>query len=182
MLLELVLVFGFAVPVMLPVTAAAMLLHALAFELCVQHLGSTLMHEARPPVTYLWFSLALGVGLALWMFWECGWAGRLLLSIGMPLTVTVGAAAPELLAHFGRSRSIDVQELKESLLAGADGGQETDVCMQLSPHSDGSEGRRRANTDFSVQLTPQSDESTGRRRANTVFFDFEDESKFAPDH
>ena len=127
------------------------------------------------------------------------------MSIGMPLTVIVGAAAPELLAHFGRSRSIDVQELKESLLAGADGGQESDVSMQLSPHSDGSEARRRANTDvsmqltphidasgsearrrantdFSVQLSPQSDESAGMRRANTVFFDFEDESKIAPGH
>ena len=121
MLLELVLVLGFVVPVLLPVTAAAMLLHGITFEICVQHQGAVLMHEARPPTQYLFFSLLLGVGLVLWMFAECGWAGSILVYVGVPLSSMLGGLAPELLPYLtsirrNLGRRIDAPGLQVSLL------------------------------------------------------------------
>ena len=122
MLLELVLALGFAVPLLLPVTAAAMLLHAIAFEVCVRHQGVTLIHEACPPFRYLLLSLGLGAALVLWMFAECGWAGRLLVFVGMPTAIVLGAAAPELLSYLVaiRSRTVDAPQLQVSLFDGSE--------------------------------------------------------------
>ena len=121
MLLELVLVLGFVVPVLLPVTAAAMLLHGITFEICVQHQGAVLMHQARPPTQYLFVSLLLGVGLVLWMFAECGWAGSIMVYVGVPLSSMLGGLAPELLSYLTRvrrnlGRRIDAPGLQVSLL------------------------------------------------------------------
>ena len=150
MLLELVLVLGFVVPVLLPVTAAAMLLHGITFEICVQHQGAVLMHEARPPTQYLFVSLLLGVGLVLWMFAECGWAGSILVYVGVPLSSMLGGLAPELLPYLtlvrrNLGRRIDAPGLQVSLLEmSAEDSQEV--------------------------------EASGRTRVQTEFFDFDDES------
>ena len=123
MLLELVLVLGFTVPMLLPVAAAAMALHAIAFEINVKYQGAVLMHEARPPIRYLHFSLLLGAGLVLWMFAECGWAGRFLVFVGMPLSGVLGGLTPELLRYLAVfkgsfKRRIDAPGLQGSLLDG----------------------------------------------------------------
>ena len=122
MLLELVLALGFVIPVLVPVTAAAMILHAITFEMSVQHQGATLMQEARPPIRYLWFSLMLGAGFVVWMFAECEWAGRLVVFVGVPVLGVLGTFGPELLTYAARirSRRIASPRLHESLLDGND--------------------------------------------------------------
>ena len=150
MLLELVLVLGFVVPLLLPVTAAAMFVHGITFEICVQYQGAVLMHEARPPTQYLFVSLLLGVGLVLWMFAECGWAGSILVYVGVPLSSMLGGLAPELLPYLtlvrrNLGRRIDAPGLQVSLLEmSAEDSQEV--------------------------------EASGRARVQTEFFDFDDES------
>ena len=152
MLLELVFVLGFTVPMLLVVTAAAMLLHAMAFEMCVQYQGAVLMHEARPPVRYLYLSLAMGGGLVLWMFVDCSWVGRTLICVAMPLSGIVGVMAPEMLLQWSHlTRSIDTPELQVSLLDGME--EQPVVCVRTARS-----------------------EPSSRSRAHTEFFDVEDES------
>eukprot|EP00658_Telonema_sp_P-2_P081305 TRINITY_DN8299_c0_g6_i1.p1 TRINITY_DN8299_c0_g6~~TRINITY_DN8299_c0_g6_i1.p1 ORF type:complete len:507 (+),score=86.56 TRINITY_DN8299_c0_g6_i1:81-1601(+) len=117
MLLELALVFGFAVPLLLPVTALAFWLHAIAFQVNVRHQGSSFNLEATPPVKYLWFSLLLGVALVAWMFVECGWAGRWLILVGMPAGAALGGVIGDL-AH--RRRVVQLEMLAEPLLDGVE--------------------------------------------------------------
>ena len=108
------------------------------------------MHEARPPTQYLFFSLLLGVGLVLWMFAECGWAGGILVYVGVPLSSMLGGLAPELLLYLtlvrrNLGRRIDAPGLEVSLLEmSAEDSQEV--------------------------------EASGRTRVQTEFFDFDDES------
>lgn len=114
MLLEVALTFGFLFPLLLPVAALAFVLHMFAFQLSVTHQGVTLLHETSPSVRYLWWSLAIGIGMIIWMFVECGWAGRWLVFIGVPLSVVVGSLVPWL---WLRSASwAEIANLKESLL------------------------------------------------------------------
>lgn len=124
MLLELVLVLGFVVPLLLPVTAAAMLFHAAAFQMCVTKKGTSFEHEVRSPVRYLWFSLSLGVGLVLWLFWECSWAGQTVVLVGAPLALALGAGTAEVaIRHKPPVEIASMQDLAEPLLD-----------LEISPH------------------------------------------------
>lgn len=121
MLLEMVLVLGFVVPVLVPITAAAMVLHAIALEICVNHQGTVLTHITRPPVKCLYFSLCLGSGFVIWMFAECGWTGRILVFVGLPVSSLLGVLAPDMCVYLNLSRRLrdevkTLPQLKEPLL------------------------------------------------------------------
>ena len=92
MLLEMALVLGFVVPVMPLVLCVAFLLHARAFQICLEHQEVKLRYEAIPPVGYLWWSLLLGAGLVAWMFVECDWAGHEFVLAGLPISCLVGGS------------------------------------------------------------------------------------------
>eukprot|EP00658_Telonema_sp_P-2_P056833 TRINITY_DN4527_c0_g4_i1.p1 TRINITY_DN4527_c0_g4~~TRINITY_DN4527_c0_g4_i1.p1 ORF type:complete len:1040 (-),score=151.75 TRINITY_DN4527_c0_g4_i1:126-3245(-) len=133
MLLELVLVFGCAVPVMIPVAMAGFLLHAIAFEINVKCQEAVLKDPERPPVRYLWFSLLLGTALMGWMFVECGWHGRIVVLVGMPVGAVLGAAAAEFVSRKQATVLPGAECLEEPLLradCGVEGGAEG-TCMAM---------------------------------------------------
>ena len=66
--MEYALVFGLAIPAILP-----MLVIVLAFQCAVLHFAKEhfllrIIHNHRPPLNYLWFSLVLGYALLAWFF------------------------------------------------------------------------------------------------------------------
>lgn len=174
MLLELMMVFGFVMPALLPMTAVAMFLHALAFEVCVKHQGATLKFEARPPFRFLWVSLGLGAGLVLWMFVECELAGRNLVFVGVPVSAVLGGLTPALLTRWHSLRTIHAPDLQESLLHCHELLDETHpklgACVEAG-------SRDRAQTQFfdSAEAQPELEGcvEASRDRALTQFFEIE---------
>jgi len=94
MLLEIGLVLGFCVPWLIPLCGIALGLQACVVHVSVLDCGMPLADEARPSVSYLWVSLALGWGLVVWFFFSCALSGQWLVAIGAPLTAagTLGVA------------------------------------------------------------------------------------------
>lgn len=139
MVLEIVLVFGFVMPCVLPVAALAFALHACAFEFGLKHQGVVLKEEVAPPVTYLWFSMALGAGLVAWMYAAFDWTGQNLVLIGVPTACTAGAATPELktrLCVWWRQRQLSGDGLAEfeGVMNGSEDGdmQQTSISTQAT--------------------------------------------------
>ena len=133
MLLEIPLVLGCVVPIILPVASIALALHALAFQFCVSHQGATLQHEASIACRYLWFSLSLGFAYVAWMYVECGWAGQMVVLVGVPVSSLVGGVlVPQLLAALGHWRSEATIDLPGAAVALLDsGGEDTGTATQL---------------------------------------------------
>jgi len=98
------------------VVCVAFLLHAKAFQISLVHQAAKLQHEATPPVSYLWWSLLLGVGLVAWMFIECNWAGQIIVLVGMPVSCLAGVYASQLRALSQHHVQIDAPDLAVALL------------------------------------------------------------------
>eukprot|EP00658_Telonema_sp_P-2_P056832 TRINITY_DN4527_c0_g2_i5.p1 TRINITY_DN4527_c0_g2~~TRINITY_DN4527_c0_g2_i5.p1 ORF type:complete len:309 (-),score=39.16 TRINITY_DN4527_c0_g2_i5:170-1096(-) len=120
MIMELVLVFGFAVPVLLPITVMSFLLHAVAFQVNINSQGTTFEREDQHPVEYLWFSLLLGAGLTAWMFAECEWVGRILVLAGMPVCAVLGVLVAEVVSRMFGTEQDTAEQLALSLLDESD--------------------------------------------------------------
>jgi len=158
-------------PALLPMTAAAMLLHAIAFEVCVKHQGATLRFEARPPFRFLWVSLGLGAGLVLWLFAECELAGRTLLYVGVPVSAVLGGLTPAALIRWPALRPIDDPDLQGSVLHCHEQLDEAHPQLEECVEA----GRDRVQTRFFDSVETQQDlegcVEAGRDRAQTQFFD-----------
>eukprot|EP00658_Telonema_sp_P-2_P023849 TRINITY_DN19563_c0_g3_i1.p1 TRINITY_DN19563_c0_g3~~TRINITY_DN19563_c0_g3_i1.p1 ORF type:complete len:429 (+),score=78.63 TRINITY_DN19563_c0_g3_i1:253-1539(+) len=94
MALECILLFGFPFPAMVPLVCLNLALHAIAFQISLRHLSVLVLHESAPPIISLWISHWFGTALVLWSFYDCGWDGRLLVYIGVPIGMVAGGAIP----------------------------------------------------------------------------------------
>lgn len=84
MYMDLALLMGFSVPLLVPLIAILLAIHAVLFQVGLTKLDLKLKNEAYPPINYLWVSLALGWGLHVWLFFEAGWNSKWLVLFGMP--------------------------------------------------------------------------------------------------
>ena len=85
--MEYALVFGLAIPVMLP-----MLVIVLAVQCAVLHFAKErfllrVIRIHRPPLGYLWFSVCLGYALSAWFFVDNDLHGTGLAVLGPPTLV-----------------------------------------------------------------------------------------------
>ena len=85
MILDIALVAGFHMPVILPLSAVAVYLHACVFRWSVERFEVGLDRDAdRPPLCYLWVSLSMGYALLLWLFVASDLHGKWLVVFGVP--------------------------------------------------------------------------------------------------
>ena len=92
MMMDLGLIFGFAIPPVLPLLYIAFAAHLAVFHLAAERLGMQTKYEAKPATHYLVLSLLMGSALNVWFFVDnrdsiAGWT---LVCIGVPLSVCVG--------------------------------------------------------------------------------------------
>ena len=83
MFLEYCLVLGFVVPLIMPLTGIAFLLHLAVFRRFV-HNGLLLKMDSEPSLLYLCGSFLLGCALVIWFFWENDLHGKELVAAGVP--------------------------------------------------------------------------------------------------
>ena len=118
--LQLPVVLGCAVPLVIPVACAGVLLNASVFHMTVEHFGIQLTDSARASYSYLWLSVALGIMLPCWLFWESNFAAWWLLPTGMPMSVVLGAVLARAscgVASQGRKNKFITSSLWEPLLS-----------------------------------------------------------------
>ena len=94
MLMDLALIFGFAVPLVLPLCCISFAGNLAIFHMCKERRGLGLDHEIKPPCRYLLVSLMLGCALNMWFFIDNHdqVAGETLVMVGVPVTVCAGFA------------------------------------------------------------------------------------------
>ena len=86
--------FGFCVPLLFPLAATSLALHATVFRVAVTRFGIEMTRHVRPPLQYLWLALCIGWGLVAWFFFAAQLHGRWLVLIGAPLaSLLAGVAA-----------------------------------------------------------------------------------------
>lgn len=92
MWMDLALIFGFAVPLVLPLLCLAFAGHLAVFHLAREQLGMQVKYDATPPCHYLLLSLVLGCGLnmAFFMDNEDRVAGAHLVYVGIPAGALAG--------------------------------------------------------------------------------------------
>jgi len=92
--LELPLVLGLTYPAIPVMTCLVVALNAGVFHTASVFLGLQISPESPPRLStkYLWFAFALGCTLVIWLFAECDFHGRWLVTIGMPLCALVSCA------------------------------------------------------------------------------------------
>ena len=61
--MEYALVFGLAVPVMLPMLVIVLAVQCAVLHFAKEHFLLRVIHNHRPPLSYLWFSAVLGYAL-----------------------------------------------------------------------------------------------------------------------
>ena len=84
--MEYAVVFGLAIPLMLPMLAIVLAVQCAAFQFARQHLLLRITHDHRPPLQYLWFSAFLGFLLLACFFVDNNMQGAWL-AIGGPPTM-----------------------------------------------------------------------------------------------
>merc|ERR1712046_172803 len=112
-------VLGCAVPLIIPMACAGVLLNAAVFHIAVQHFGIQLTDSARASYSYLWLSVILGIALPSWLFWESDFGAWWLVLIGMPASAGLGAVLARAscgVASQGRESKLVAISLWEPLL------------------------------------------------------------------
>jgi hypothetical protein len=66
--MEYALVFGLAIPAILPMLVIVLAFQCAVLHFAKEHLLLRIIHNHRPPLNYLWFSLVLGYALLAWFF------------------------------------------------------------------------------------------------------------------
>ena len=92
MLMDLGIIFGFSLPIALPMLCLASALHLAVFNLAAKRLGQHITFEGKPAAHYLFISLAFGNGLNLWFFIDNSnqVVGQHLVYWGIPLGCIIG--------------------------------------------------------------------------------------------
>ncbi len=85
--MEYALIFGLAIPIMLPILAIVLAVQCAVFHFAKEHLLLRIIHDHRPPLQYLWFSIFLGYSLLAWLFVDSGMHGAGLAVFGPPTSV-----------------------------------------------------------------------------------------------
>jgi hypothetical protein len=85
--MEYALVFGLAVPPILPMLVIVLAVQCAVFHFAKEHLNLTIVHDHRPPLQYLWFSVFLGYLLLAWFFVDNDLHGAGLAICGPPTLV-----------------------------------------------------------------------------------------------
>ena len=80
------MVFGLAIPLMLPMLAIVLAVQCAVFQFARQHFLLRITHDHRPPLQYLWFSVFLGFLLLACFFVDNSMQGAGL-AIGGPPTM-----------------------------------------------------------------------------------------------
>jgi len=90
--LELPLVLGLTYPLIPVITCFVVALNAGVFHTASVYFGLQISPEspARLSTKYLWFAFSLGCALVIWLFAECDFHGRWLVTVGMPLCTLLG--------------------------------------------------------------------------------------------
>jgi hypothetical protein len=85
--MEYALVFGLAIPVMLPVLVIVLAVQCAVLHFAKEHLLLRIIHNHSPPLLYLWFSAVLGYALLAWFFVDNDLHGTGLAVFGPPTLV-----------------------------------------------------------------------------------------------
>ena len=85
--MEYALVFGLAVPAMLPMLVIVLAVQCAVLHFAKEHLLLRIIHNHRPPLYYLWFSLVMGCALLAWFFVDNDLHGTGLAVFGPPTLV-----------------------------------------------------------------------------------------------
>jgi len=94
MLMDLALIFGFAVPLVLPLICVAFASALAVFRLSKEQHGIQVDYEAKPACRYLAVSVLLGSSLNMWFFIDTSShiVGEALVTVGVPVGLCVGLA------------------------------------------------------------------------------------------
>ena len=94
MLMDLAFIFGFAIPLVLPLLCIAFAAQLAVHHLSTERLGMEVQYQAKPACRYLAVSVLLGSGLNLWFFIDNRnqVAGEALVTAGIPVGLCVGLA------------------------------------------------------------------------------------------
>ena len=101
MLLEIPIVLGFCVPILIPLACLSFWLHAAAFE----HSKLPFEENCKPSTHFLGVSLAIGMALLGWIFYESNLHGTWMVLFGTPVTAMCTVYVPWLYEKF-RARSL----------------------------------------------------------------------------
>ena len=82
--MEYAVVFGLVIPPMLPMLAIVLSVQCAVFHFAKEHLNLTIIHNHRPPLQYLWFSVFLGYLLLASFFVDNDMHGAALAVVGPP--------------------------------------------------------------------------------------------------
>jgi hypothetical protein len=85
--MEYALVFGLAIPVMLPMLVIVLAVQCAVLHFAKEHFLLRVIHNHRPPLNYLWFSAVLGYALLAWFFVDNELHGTGLAVLGPPTLV-----------------------------------------------------------------------------------------------
>ena len=85
--MEYAFVFGLAIPAMLPMLVVVLVVQCAALHFAKEHLLLRVIHNHRPPLCYLWFSVFLGYALLAWFFVDNDLHGTWLAVLGPPTSV-----------------------------------------------------------------------------------------------
>ena len=117
MLMDLCLIFGFAVPLVLPLLCVAFAAHMAVFHLAASRLQQKVKYDCKPAGKYLFVSAIIGNGLNLWFFIDNAdqIVGQTLVYIGIPVGICVGLSMAFAWRHMTMGEtSIDI-ELEQAL-------------------------------------------------------------------
>ena len=85
--MEYALVFGLAIPVMLPMLVIVFAVQGAVLHFAKEHFLLRVIHNRRPSLNYLWFSAILGYALLAWFFVDNELHGTGLAVLGPPTLV-----------------------------------------------------------------------------------------------
>ena len=83
------IVFGFVVPVMLPLVSVALFMQGATIHHVVSHFRAHLDRDLRPSLRYLWFSVIMGYMVTSWTFYVGEIHGCWLVLYGIPVCIGV---------------------------------------------------------------------------------------------
>jgi len=81
------LVFGFALPVVIPMVCVVFAIQTAVLHYAVNCLGMRAIQDGQPSLRYMWVSLALGYTFVTWFFWDNQLHGKWLVCVGIPVMV-----------------------------------------------------------------------------------------------
>ena len=87
MYMEYAVVFGLAIPPILPMLVIVLAVQCAVFHFAKEHLNLAIVNDHRPPLRYLWLSVLLGYLLLAWFFVDNDLHGTRLAVFGPPTLV-----------------------------------------------------------------------------------------------